>query len=365
LAGRFGKELLLQTEKANAIIVSLEKERTELLDQNRSLQSSSSVSIISSLKESLDVKTQELEELREQLKAPGIEEIILHMRADLAKSERLLEEERRKYRQLFEEFSELQARDELCQAQLRESENFITTLQSTSEILKKDNQQYLHFEEKIDLLTKENRKLQDEVDELKGQKGTLDKFCADLKQEVSQQLRLVKRLSDEKDGIEKERNELSQQIREMKNVQGSDAQKRISDLKTIKEELEKTRAEVSAIKKEKKMLEDHCISLTKENQVLYKEKEENKAFLDEAQQTVKRLQSAMEENDISNSTSSPSLLGELGAEINKRIELQEKKNESKNKESTSSAAAAGMANCEEYFFLVHNCSFFLISLLAK
>eukprot|EP00008_Paramoeba_atlantica_P010239 CAMPEP_0201489580 /NCGR_PEP_ID=MMETSP0151_2-20130828/22891_1 /ASSEMBLY_ACC=CAM_ASM_000257 /TAXON_ID=200890 /ORGANISM="Paramoeba atlantica, Strain 621/1 / CCAP 1560/9" /LENGTH=493 /DNA_ID=CAMNT_0047875213 /DNA_START=73 /DNA_END=1554 /DNA_ORIENTATION=- len=344
LAGKIGKELLQQNEKSNEIIHALENERARHIDDIQKLKDreAAAIRLMENLKAVADEKTAELEKIHEKMGAfasLGLDQAMKQMKAEISKADRQMEQERERYNALLEDYHELQAKEDVLRSQLREAESFTATLETTSDALKRDKERLIVAEEKNERIERENRMLKEEIYELRNQKAIEEDAVKALKKEVQVQSKSGKMISNQKISLEAEKCDLKRQLDELRQNHQSELQRKANELRAARRDFEGQRNELNQIMTEKKKLSEHCLSLARENQALYKQQEEHQIFLDEARRTVKRLQFEMEQSV----DSSPSLLGELEAGLAKRIEVDREKTEKRNVD--------GMEHCEEYFFL--------------
>ena len=317
LAGKIGKELLSQTEKLNEANKALEEERIRLIHENQEMRNreAAALRLLESLKQLADEKAAENEVLNEKLgtvASLGLDQTMRQLKADAARFERALEEEKEKYRILLEDYNDLQAKEEILRSQLREAETFTATLETTSEALKKDKIRLINAEEKAERLEKENILLTEQLEEEKSKRLTEEKACEALRQDLRVQSKSFKRACDERMAKEAEKFELQKQLEDLKESCAQELEKLRIELRSSRQMTEQARAELAQSKTEKKKFQEQCLSLAKENQKLYHEQEENqvssitslffeilnfpKNFLDEARRAVRRLQLEMEEN---------------------------------------------------------------------
>eukprot|EP00211_Chloroparvula_japonica_P002093 CAMPEP_0119127210 /NCGR_PEP_ID=MMETSP1310-20130426/5848_1 /TAXON_ID=464262 /ORGANISM="Genus nov. species nov., Strain RCC2339" /LENGTH=478 /DNA_ID=CAMNT_0007117449 /DNA_START=162 /DNA_END=1595 /DNA_ORIENTATION=+ len=336
VAAKFGRDLLTKNEKLEETLHGLEAERDR--DRSRAEEREEENSYL----------RKRLEDMERQ-----IEDGSAGLSADL--SRRLVEAERQhkvqeaKIEKLSDENADLKERCQVLSSQLKDAETLTAMIGSENEKMKAERDQtqgnYLEFSK----LQADHEKLLDTYMNCKTVHEKLQKEYAVVQRKASSDHIELEKLREAMDAMKLERGELQRKLEGSSATQSEDQEKRATEIKQLKQEKEETLIQLESVEWDRKQLRNQYLVLVKENQKLYKEQEEHQEFLDEARNTVNTLRRALEENQASNG-SSPSLLGELEAGLNKRIEAEKEKK--KEQEIDGKSPANEMKDCEvEYFFL--------------
>jgi len=314
LAGTFGKQLLQQSEANNVTIQGLQNENEDL--------------------------KAELEAMKEKMgtfASLGLDQAMQKLKDEVARAEKQIQAEKERYNALQEEKRELVVKEEVLRSQLREAEAFTASLQNASGSLKESQEQLRRNEGMMEKMERENRQIREEMEDMKSQKNKAEAEKQALLEEVRAQSNQVKNLSQQKASLEAENCDLKGQLGQSETGHKGQLDRKIEDLREAKMEIERLQGESNQFRDRYITLEKQYLTLAKEIQIVSREKEEIKAFLDEAHRKVKLLQAENEENDAASS-----LVEELAAFSAHVEEKEEAKKEAQTQEEK---------NSEEYFYL--------------